>query len=86
MEQNNLKSVLGKIEQIIIDHLKLDKKPGELDTAQDFLAEYGLNSVDALELLLTIEKEFDIEIDDEDLNADLINSINSLSQYVANKV
>ena len=77
----------NKIKSIIIEHLKLEKKAEDLDSNKDFLLEsLGLNSIDALELLLKIEQEFNIEIDDEDLNVELVRSISSLCEYVSRKV
>lgn len=81
------KEVEDKVKKVIIEHLKLEKTVEELDSNKDFLLEsLGLNSIDALELLLKIEQEFDIEIDDEDLNAELVRSISSLSEYVFKKL
>lgn len=44
------------------------------------------NSIDALEFLIKIEKRFDICIDDEDLSADLIQSLSKISNYVYKKL
>jgi acyl carrier protein len=42
----------------------------------------GLNSVDALEVLIRVEGEFGIQIDDEDLSIDLVQSLQTLTEYV----
>ncbi|MNC78192.1 acyl carrier protein [compost metagenome] len=54
-------------------------------TEEGFLEKYGFNSVDALELLLHVEKNYNIEVADEDLNANLLKSISSLASYVINQ-
>ena len=62
--------------EIPIDELKCN----------DLIEYYGINSVDALEILIHIENEFDIEIDEEHLNAELINNIASVVKYIENTI
>ncbi len=45
----------------------------------------GLNSVDALEVLIRVEGEFGIQIDDEDLSIDLVQSLQTLTEYVQSR-
>lgn len=46
----------------------------------------GLDSVEILSLVAGIEKEFDIQIDDDDLTADLFKNIGTLAEYVLKKM
>lgn len=46
----------------------------------------GLDSVETLTLVAGIEKEFDIQVDDADLTAELFTNIGTLSRYVMEKV
>lgn len=72
-----------EIKEIAIEVLELDVQPQDLDaTEEGFLENFGFGSVDALELLLHVERKYDIEISDEDLNAELLKSIRSLAEYV----
>jgi acyl carrier protein len=48
----------------------------------DLGSELSLTSVDALEILIWTETEFDIEIPDEDLSGELLVSLDSLEAYV----
>ena len=57
MTQNS-DTVQDKLKSIIIEHLRLEVSPENLNATQNFLEEFGMNSVDALELLLKIENEF----------------------------
>lgn len=74
-------NVKVKVEQIVKAHLET-----ETDISGEALSDLGINSIDALELLIELENEFDIEIPDEDLNADLFSSIDYLSNYIYNVI
>lgn len=64
-----------------------EMKEEDIDfNSKQLLIENGLNSIVALELLLNIEDEFNLEIDDEDLNSNLLNDINFLMEYVYERI
>ena len=46
----------------------------------------GLDSLDAISLAVAIEQEFDIEIDDDELDASLFDSIATLAEHVRAKL
>lgn len=71
-----------RIKKVIREQLDIEPDVCIDSKDSDFLVKFNLNSVDALELLLMVEKEFEVEIDDSDLNADLLSTINSLATYV----
>ncbi len=73
-------AVEDTIANIFTEFLRLSERE---DASQvPHLDTYSLNSIDALEVLLRVEKEFGIEIADEDLNADLLTNQHSLAAYV----
>lgn len=74
--------IIEKIKEIIRATLK-----GELDTTEItettlLVDEVGINSIAAIEILVRIENEFEIEIDDEDLSVELIRTIATLADYI----
>lgn len=75
------KSVEDKIKNLVIEVLDLEINPENLES-NGLIEAYGLNSVDALELLMHIENDFDIEIEEEDLTSELVDSISHLAAYV----
>ena len=75
----------SKIKEIIVNVLNLEIEPSELGN-EELIETYGINSVDALEILIHVENEFGVQIDEADLNAELINSIFTLSSYVEEKL
>jgi acyl carrier protein len=45
----------------------------------------GLDSMETLSLISAIEKEFDIEVADDDLTVDLFKNIGTLAEYILQK-
>lgn len=76
--------VINSLKEIVIKSMELKKEPSEIVGA-DMIQELGINSVDALEILVWIENTFQIQIPDEDLNGDLLRSIENLADYVIRK-
>jgi acyl carrier protein len=58
-----------------------------LDQVHDknMVEQLGLNSIDALEILIRVEGEFGIQIEDDDLSIDLVQSIVKLEDYIESK-
>lgn len=50
----------------------------------NFVKDLGLDSLDARELLLTLEDQFEIDIEDEDLET--LNTVQDLIDYIQNRV
>lgn len=73
--------IVKKIKEIIISSLDLKIQPEEI-VGEDLINEVGINSIDALEIFVWIENEFDIEIEDEDLSDQLLASVDGLAEYV----
>ena len=71
-----------QIKKIFIEHLQEEISTDSLSVDENFLDKYGFNSIDALELLLKVEQAFDVQIPDDDLSADLIQTVESLSHYI----
>ena len=77
--------VLYKLKQILVEVGELDIKSEQLDeNNKNLFEEYNFNSILALEFLLKIEENFNIEIDDEDLDSKLLNDLSYLAEYVRN--
>lgn len=72
--------------------IKLLVEVAELEEGEEIIGEnnlfetYGINSIVALQYLVSVEEMFDIEIDDEYLDGRLINDMDYLSEYILEKV
>lgn len=75
-----------RIKHLIVDRLKLDIAPASIDSAQPLFGEgLGLDSIDALELVLGIEQEFGVKIEDQEVGSQALSSVDSLAEFVVSK-
>ena len=73
---------------LLIDGLRLqDLRPDDIeDAAPIFVEGLGLDSVDALELVVLIEEKFNIQIPDEDVGKRAFASIEALTDFVSTEL
>jgi acyl carrier protein len=85
MEREELKTTL---KTLMIDGLRLDTvRPEDVDDAAPIFVEgLGLDSVDALELVVLVEERFRIQIPDEDIGRQAFASIDALADFVAGEL
>jgi acyl carrier protein len=78
---NNL---IEKIKQLIITRLRLvDMTPEMIENNAPLFGEgLGLDSIDALELVLGLEKEFGVVIPDAEVGKKVFQSVTTMAQYV----
>jgi len=77
-------TLVDELKALIIKNLKLqDIAPADIDTAAPlFGGGLGLDSIDALELVVGLEKTYGIRIPDEDVGKEAFASVNALADYV----
>jgi acyl carrier protein len=74
-----------RLRKVLIEALRLDRPPEQLP--EEGLREaLDIDSVSGLEFLIWVENEFGIQIDDEDLSVQLVDSLNTLAAYVEARV
>lgn len=77
-----------KIKHILISELAVD--PGKLmvsNSTTPLLGRgVGLDSMETLVLVAGLEKEFDIQVEDADLTAELFKNLGTLAEYVLHKM
>ena len=76
--------LIEKIKQLIIQRLKLEDMTSEMieNDAPLFGEGLGLDSIDALELVLGLEKEFGVIIPDAEVGKRVFQSVRTMAQYV----
>ena len=80
-------SLHQKVKQLIIDRLQLEgMTPADIDDAAPLFGDgLGLDSIDALELVIGIEKTFGVKIQDEEVGAKAFASVNALVEFMRSK-
>ena len=73
--------IADKIRTIIVEKLGVDKST--LTDKASFAGDLGLDSLDVLETLMAMEKEFNIKITDED--AEKLTTVGSVIEYITQK-
>ncbi|WP_027399489.1 acyl carrier protein [Anaerovorax odorimutans] len=71
-----------KIREIIVEQLGVDESAVTLET--QLMKDLEADSLDAVEIIMAIEDEFDIEVPDED--AEKFQCIGDITKYVEEKV
>lgn len=81
-----MNQLFNEVKETIVEELNLNIAPSEIgDDVLLFEGGIGLDSVDGLELLVAVERRFDIEIDDGDLGGDVLKSVHSLVDFIERK-
>jgi acyl carrier protein len=77
-------TVPNRIKRLIVESLHLEGIKPEMieDEAPLFGEGLGLDSVDALELVVALEKEFGIKIKSQEMGREVFASVSSLSQFI----
>jgi acyl carrier protein len=74
------------VKRLIVERLKLEIRPEEIADDQPLFGEgLGLDSIDALELVLGIEQQFGVKVEDEEVGAKALSSVDSLAGFIAAK-
>ena len=78
-----------RIKQLIVKQLKLDVDPASIPDDAPLFGDadngLGLDSIDALELVLGVEKEFGIKVQDEEVGVKAFASVDALCDFIRQK-
>ncbi|BEP29408.1 acyl carrier protein [Helicovermis profundi] len=75
--------MFNKVKEIIIEQLGVDEGVEIIETTS-LMGDLEADSLDAVEIIMALEDEFDIEIPDED--AEKFKNIGDISSYVQGRV
>lgn len=81
---NDASSTRSRIKRLIVDSLRLEGlKPEAIeDDAPLFGEGLGLDSIDALELVVALEKEFGVRIQSQEVGREAFRSVAALASFV----
>jgi len=74
-------SVEERVKTIICDQLAVE--PDKVVQTASFIDDLGADSLDIVELVMTMEEEFDLDIPDED--AEKMKTVGDVVKYIASK-
>lgn len=74
----------SRIKQLIVESLRFDgMEPSSIEDDAPLMGEgLGLDSVDALELMVALEKEFGIKLDSQEVGRSVLQSVSSLAAFI----
>jgi acyl carrier protein len=84
LEGKNMNELIGELKTKIIESLNLlDVSANDIDAdAQLVGGDLGLDSIDVLELVMMLEKDYGVKIDSKELGVKVFASVRALADYV----
>jgi acyl carrier protein len=78
-----------RVKDLIVRQLKLEMDPAEIKDGVPLFGDsadgLNLDSIDALELVLGVEKEFGIKVQDEEVGVKAFASVDALCEFIRSK-
>ncbi len=72
--------IFDRVKEIIVDELGVDSEAITMDST---LEDLGADSLDAVELIMALEEEYDLEIGEDDAKA--MKSVKNIVEYIENQ-
>ena len=76
-----MEPVADRVKKIIVDQLGVEEELVTPDAS--FVDDLGADSLDIVELVMTMEEEFDLDIPDED--AEKMKTVGDVTKYITSK-
>ena len=82
-----MENLIQNLKVQIIEQLNLaETKPEDIDASAPLFGEgLGLDSIDALELIVLLEKNYGLKISDPKEAKNIFQSVNSLAEYISSQ-
>ena len=81
--------IIRRIKEVLVRTLELEVAPEEIPDDEMLFGEgehMGIDSIATLEVIVALEEEFGIEVEDDDLDAELFASVALMVDYVEDRV
>lgn len=74
-----------RIKKVLADQLSLEIKPEEIEDDTPLIElGVGVDSVATLELIVALEKEFQLSIDESEISLEMLETVNTVSSHITN--
>lgn len=80
------KNTQDRIKDLIVEKVLVGVNPEEISNDSELVSELGLDSIQIIGLIGGLEEEFDIVLEDDDLDFELFSTINNLAKLVDGKL
>jgi acyl carrier protein len=82
---NDVQALKREIKQLLIDSLKIaDVTPEQIEDAAPIFGnpQLELDSLDAVELFVALQKRYGVKVDDQNLARDVLQSVDRIAEFV----
>ncbi len=78
------KEILGeKIRRLVVGKFNLDIRPQDISPEQSLIElGVGVDSVSTLEFIMELEEEFGVSIDESEVSPEVLETVESLSEFI----
>ena len=81
---NGQEKLAADVKAAIVRCLRMPIKPEEIASDMPLFGEgLGLDSIDALEIVLELQRSFGVEITDEEVGKRVLRSVNTIVEFIA---
>ena len=80
-------SMQEEVKQLLVERLKLERTAASIGDDEPLFGPegLGLDSIDALELVLGLEQQYGVTLDDQQVGSQVLATVNSIVQFLAEK-
>lgn len=86
MQDETIQNLQREIKVLIIETLNIKNiKPDQIDDHVPIFSKesvLGLDSIDGIELIMAIQKKFNVRINDQNLARTVLESVNSIAEFI----
>jgi acyl carrier protein len=86
MPFNSLDEIKSEVRELVVRALKFENiKPDDIANGLSLFSGENtvkIDSIDALELVLAIQKQFNVKIDNQSLSWNIINTVDNIAEFV----
>ncbi len=83
--RRNGEVLIKEVKEVIVESLELEMDPEDIEDEESLFG-VGLDSISTIELIVGIEETFGVEVDDEDVSEELVESVKSIVLYLEGKL
>ena len=84
-ETANRSEILAKLKELVIEVTQLKIAPEAISDTANLFNDCGLDSTSVVDLVVGLEQNFDISVDDDELDVKLFQDLSKLAEFVEAK-